>query len=136
MNVSAVPNRALPQPNERGRVQLGAAAVEPPAPQLGACPVGLGPGSPAAARRRCRPAWPGPSNSPPALTPLQLSPLQSSFMQVLSPSRQAVGYPFLFAPASHHAPLFTMQDNEKFRKLMQKKQKRWVMKKAIRYRRY
>ena len=57
-------------------------------------------------------------------------------MQVLSPSRQAVGYPFLFAPASHHAPLFTMQDNEKFRKLMQKKQKRWVMEMAIRYRRY
>jgi hypothetical protein len=43
-------------------------------------------------------------------------------MQVFSPNRQAVGYPFLFAP--NHPQLFSLQENEKYRKLMLKKQKR------------
>ena len=45
---------------------------------------------------------------------------QNSFLQVLSPSR---GYPYLFT--GHGPPLFsTMQENEKYKKLMLKKQKR------------
>lgn len=45
---------------------------------------------------------------------------------MFSPSRQHVGYPFLFAPA-HHPALYTgVHENEKYRKLMLKKQKRSV----------
>eukprot|EP00090_Calanus_glacialis_P001644 TRINITY_DN11182_c0_g1_i1.p1 TRINITY_DN11182_c0_g1~~TRINITY_DN11182_c0_g1_i1.p1 ORF type:complete len:899 (+),score=293.78 TRINITY_DN11182_c0_g1_i1:966-3662(+) len=47
-------------------------------------------------------------------------PISNSFLQVLSPSR---GYPYLFT--GHGPPLFsTMQENEKYKKLMLKKQKR------------
>jgi len=51
-------------------------------------------------------------------------PISSPFLQMLSPSRAGapgVGYPFLFA---NHPPIFSVTDNEKFRKLMLKKQKR------------
>merc|ERR1712123_151218 len=43
-------------------------------------------------------------------------------ISVLSPSRPGSGYPFLFT--GHGPPLFSMQENEKYRKLMLKKQKR------------
>merc|ERR1719336_3577396 len=50
-------------------------------------------------------------------------PIQSPFMQVFSPSRQHVGYPFLFAPANPN--MYGMNpESDKFRKLMLKKQKR------------
>merc|ERR1719336_2629843 len=49
--------------------------------------------------------------------------IQSPFMQVFSPSRQHVGYPFLFAPAN--PSMYGMNpESDKFRKLMLKKQKR------------
>jgi len=47
-------------------------------------------------------------------------PISNSFLQVLSPTR---GYPYLFT--GHGPPLFSsMQENEKYKKLMLKKQKR------------
>lgn len=54
-------------------------------------------------------------------------PISNSFLQVLSPTRPVVGvgggYPFLFS--GHGPPIFSMQhENEKYRKLMLKKQKR------------
>eukprot|EP00092_Neocalanus_flemingeri_P008897 GFUD01009572.1.p1 GENE.GFUD01009572.1~~GFUD01009572.1.p1 ORF type:complete len:955 (+),score=275.94 GFUD01009572.1:1124-3988(+) len=51
-------------------------------------------------------------------------PISNSFLQVLSPSRPVGvgGYPFLFT--GQHPPIFSMQENEKYRKLMLKKQKR------------
>jgi len=49
-------------------------------------------------------------------------PISNSFLQVLSPSRPVAGYPFLFT--GHGPPIFSMQENEKYRKLMLKKQKR------------
>jgi len=50
-------------------------------------------------------------------------PISNSILQVLSPTRPPVGgYPFLLT--NHGPPIFTMQENEKYRKLMIKKQKR------------
>jgi len=43
---------------------------------------------------------------------------------VFSPSSQHVGYPFLFAPANHPDLYTGVNENEKYRKLMLKKQKR------------
>merc|ERR1711971_785268 len=50
----------------------------------------------------------------------------SPFMQVFSPSRQHVGYPFLFAPANPnmYGMNLLQPESDKFRKLMLKKQKR------------
>jgi len=50
-------------------------------------------------------------------------PISNSFLQVLSPSRPGTGttFPYLFTGGP---PIFTMQENEKYRKLMLKKQKR------------
>merc|ERR1712226_1342944 len=50
-------------------------------------------------------------------------PIQSPFMQVFSPTRQHVGYPFLFAPTNPN--MYGINpESDKFRKLMLKKQKR------------
>jgi len=51
-------------------------------------------------------------------------PIASPIFQMLSPrSMQGIGgYPFLFSAAGHHPPMFP--DNEKYRKLALKKQKR------------
>ena len=48
---------------------------------------------------------------------------QNSFLQVLSPSRPSAAFPYLFAGPGG-PPIFTMQENEKYRRLMLKKQKR------------
>ena len=58
------------------------------------------------------------------LPPNPQPPIQSPIpVQVFSPSRQHVGYPFIFAPANTN--IYGMnRESEKFRKLMLKKQKR------------
>jgi len=48
-------------------------------------------------------------------------PISNSFLQVLSPSRPGGSFPYLF---SGGPPIFSMHENEKYRKLMLKKQKR------------
>merc|ERR1712226_1683212 len=48
-------------------------------------------------------------------------------ISVLSPTRQtvgSVGYPFLFTPSNHHSQIFPIPENEKYKKLVLKKQKR------------
>ena len=49
---------------------------------------------------------------------------QNSFLQVLSPSRPGSTFPYLFTGPGG-PPIFSMQENEKYRKLMLKKQKRF-----------
>ena len=49
--------------------------------------------------------------------------IQSHFMQIFPPSRQHVGYPFLFAPANPNIHGINPESYE-FRKLMLKKQER------------
>jgi len=48
-------------------------------------------------------------------------PIANSVLQVLSPSRPGAAFPYVFAGGP---PIFSMQENEKYRKLMLKKQKR------------
>jgi len=50
-------------------------------------------------------------------------PISNSFLQVLSPSRPGSTFPYLFTGPGG-PPIFSMQENEKYRKLMLKKQKR------------
>jgi len=50
-------------------------------------------------------------------------PISNSFLQVLSPSRPGATFPYLFTGPGG-PPIFSMQENEKYRKLMLKKQKR------------
>jgi len=52
-------------------------------------------------------------------------PIASPIIQMLSPrSMQGMGYPFLFSAASGHPAQIFSGDNEKYRKLVMKKQKR------------